>query len=295
MDKDILNALDDFVPAPEEGFLGNKDEDVFYPIKNYKNLYLYVNRDQLFSILESLALKLSRTERTNDTTENIFAGENQVHAEVREYGYVCLTSTIISPMMWGQYADRGKGACLVFSGEFAKHSNSVISMTEYLDRRVGKGKMASISIYQVQYESDRVTKKSDVKKVMSTKSKCWEHEKEYRIIVPLNSSTAIEDADAKDSSKFFSYTYFYSDIMPALSRIVLGVNNDLDIVDFQRKVNSACLYTKKEGKICHILKQNGITGKFPVIVTKATMDDNKFEINPHLSDLPPISRVCMGL
>lgn len=293
MDKDILNALDDFVPAPEEGFLGNKDEDVSYPIKNYKNLYLYVNRDQLFSILESLALKLSRTERTNDTTENIFAGENQVHAEVREYGYVCLTSTIISPMMWGQYADRGKGACLVFSGNFKKYTNSIV-MTEYLDRRVGKGKSASISIYQVQYKSDRVTEKSDIKKAMSTKSKCWEHEKEYRIIVPLNNSTPIEDTKTKDSSKFFSYTYFYRKIMPSLSRIVLGVNNDLDVVDFQRKVNSACLYSKKEGNIS-TLKQNSITGKFPVIVTKATMDDNKFEINPNLSDLPPISRVCMGL
>jgi len=289
MDKDILNALDDFVPAPGEGFLGNSDGFISIP-KNYKNLYLYVNRDQLFSILESLALKLSRTERTNDTTENIFAGENQVHAEVREYGYVCLTSTIISPMMWGQYADRGKGACLVFSGEFEKRANSIIGMTEYLDRREGKGKMAKISIYQVQYESDRVTEKSDVKKVMSTKSKCWEHEKEYRIIVPLNNSTPIEDTDAKDSSKFFSYTYLYSDIMPALSRIVLGVNNDLDIVDFQRKVNSACSCSANNGRT-----PDGITQKFPVIVTKATMDDNKFEINPHLSDLPPISRIDVDL
>lgn len=221
MSEDALNELDDFIPCEGE-YIDCKT--YIRHIEKHKNLYLYVTEKQLFSILEDKALKLSRTEYTNDTTENIYSGESSVSPLVREYGYICLSSTITSPMMWGQYAERGKGACLVFSAEFLTRGNSV-HVGYYFSRKHGtldKFKKG-VNIHKVSYVSDRIeNNKGNRYDLMSTKYFGWEHEQEYRIIVPLSSAHPKEIKNKKGS---FSYIYLDNNIMPALSRVVLGVNN----------------------------------------------------------------------
>ena len=133
MAEKTLDELDDFIPCVDEYIDTGSD---IKRIRGFKNLYLYVSEKQLFSILEDKALKLSRTEYTNDTTENIYSAEDSVSPLVREYGYICLSSTITSPMMWGQYADRNKGACLVFSTQFSIIGNN-IHIGCYFNRRHG--------------------------------------------------------------------------------------------------------------------------------------------------------------
>lgn len=267
MCEDTLNELDDFIPCDMEYI---DSENFIKDIKGLKNLYLYVTEKQLFSILEDKALKLSRTEYTNDTTENIYSGEYSVSPIVREYGYICLSSTITSPMMWGQYADRGKGACLVFSAEFLIKRND-IHVGYYFNRKQGildrfkKG----VNMRKVSYISDRIeNNKGDHYALMSTKYFGWEHEQEYRIIIPLSSAQPKEIKNKKGS---FSYIYLDNNIMPALSRIVLGVNNSLDEYDTERKVNRSLM--------------GPAPVKFPVRVVRASLEPSTFCISPNLDKI----------
>lgn len=267
MNGDALKELDNFIPCKGEYIDGKS-----YPtdIEGLKNLYLYVTEKQLFSILENKALKLSRTECTNDTTENIYSGEDSVSPVVREYGYICLSSTITSPMMWGQYAERGKGACLVFSAEFSIRGNYV-DVGYYFSRESGllARFRQSIIMRKVSYASDRIEKnKGDYYDLMSTKYLGWEHEQEYRIIIPLSSARAKEMKKEKGS---FSYIYLDNNIMPALSRVVLGVNNSLDEYDTERKINESLM--------------GPAPVKFPIRVVRASLDPSTFCISPNLDKI----------
>ncbi len=269
--KNILSELDDFIPCREECY-DDDDDTIRISFKDFKNLYLYVTEKQLFSILEDKALKLSRTERTNDATENIYSGETFVSPLVREYGYICLSSSITSPMMWGQYADRGKGACLVFSLKlFAQNNN--IDVEYYFDRTQRKIGLFSKNIVmrKVLYALNRITNKGNTHyDIMSTKYLGWEHEKEFRIILPLNDARQKEDQGGNDP---FSYIYLDDKIMPALSRVVLGVNSSLDEYDTERKINNALM--------------NDSYPKCPVRVVRASLNPSTFCISPNLDNIHP--------
>ena len=267
MCEDTLNELDDFSPCKGE-YIDTESRSQNIP--SLKNLYLYVTEKQLFSILEDKALKLSRTEYTNDTTENIYSGEDSVSPVVREYGYICLSSTITSPMMWGQYAERGKGACLVFSAEFSIRGDYV-NAGYYFSRKSGlmdKFKR-SIIMRKVSYVSDRIeSNKGSHYDLMSTKYFGWKHEQEYTIIVPLSSASPKEIKKGKGS---FSYIYLDNNIMPALSRVVLGVNNSLDEYDTERKVNESLI--------------GSAPVKFPIRVVRASLEPSTFCISPNLNKI----------
>nr|DAR49468.1 MAG TPA: Protein of unknown function (DUF2971) [Caudoviricetes sp.] len=267
MAEKTLDELDDFIPCVDEYI----DTDNFFKdIKGLKNLYLYVTEKQLFSILEDKALKLSRTEYTNDTTENIYSGEDSVSPTVKEYGYICLSSTITSPMMWGQYAERGKGACLVFSSEFSIRGGYV-DVGYHFSRNSGLMDRfkRDVIMRKVSYVSDRINNnKGNRYDLMSTKYFGWEHEQEYRIIVPLSSAHPKEVKNKKSS---FSYIYLYNNIMPALSRVVLGVNNSLDEYDTERKINKSLL--------------GPAPVQFPIRVVRASLAPSTFCISPNLDKI----------
>ena len=267
MAEKTLDELDDFIPCVDEYIDTGSD---IKRIRGFKNLYLYVSEKQLFSILEDKALKLSRTEYTNDTTENIYSAEDSVSPLVREYGYICLSSTITSPMMWGQYADRNKGACLVFSTQFSIIGNN-IHIGCYFNRRHGLlNKLEKdVNIRKVIYSSNRIEKNTrNQYDLMSTKYLGWEHEQEYRIIVPLSSAHPKEVKNKKSS---FSYIYLYNNIMPALSRVVLGVNNSLDEYDTERKINKSLL--------------GPAPVQLPIRVVRASLAPSTFCISPNLDKI----------
>lgn len=103
---------------------------------------------------------------------------------------------------------------------------------------------------------------------MSTKYFGWKHEQEYRIIVPLSSASPKEIKKGKGS---FSYIYLDNNIMPALSRVVLGVNNSLDEYDTERKVNESLI--------------GSAPVKFPIRVVRASLEPSTFCISPNLNKI----------
>lgn len=229
---------------------------------------MYVTADQLSSILKDKAFKLSRTSRTNDSTENIIAGDSSVTFEVEEYGYVCLSSSITSAMMWGQYADRGRGACLVFSAKLsADMENKRLHVDYYLNRR-SKATPSDPDIYlnKVTYTEGRVTSEEarrSITLLLTSKSNDWKYEREYRILIPLSQ---IKKENIKEEPYGdFSYKYLDNRLIPLLSRIVLGVNNTTSILDMEKRTNNALG-----------------THYYPIRVTKASLDLHTFSINPNL-------------
>ncbi len=208
-------------------------------------LYLYTSAEQLEYILQERGIKLSRTSKTNDTTENVPKGSEHVHPLAHEYGYICLSDTVSSPMMWGQYANNGTGACLVFGVwlselPFSKNDNAYRLSLTYEDA-------CSISpinpqlIYKIKYTNERCSS-DNICELLSTKSKEWEHEHEYRIIVELGNISSKDCIE--EHSQSFSYKYLYKRLMPALRRVILGVENKSSVQDMERRVNAKL---KREG------------------------------------------------
>lgn len=256
----LVEELDSYIQSFEE-----KTFYVDYSL--YKNLYLYVTEKQLLSILEKPRLKLSRTTKTNDCTENLACGETDPSYEVSSYGYICLSSTIHSSMMWGQYAGRSTGACLVFSGVFYSDIGSgteKIYLTEIANREKPIKPSfldKKICIHKEKYTDEKVPSDAPIEQKLTTKAKGWEQECEYRLLIPLT------EADRENTNLFYSF-YDKSSLIEALSRIVLGPLCSLDLVDVEMKINESMGI--------------GLHGTAPIRVTKATIDTEKNIINPNL-------------
>ena len=160
-------------------------------------LYLYVRYDQLIDIWRSQSLRLSVPWKTNDVTEGIPVGATEQSREVSNYGYLCLSSNPHSAAMWGYYADRSKGACLMFQ------------TTDYS----GEGVRDYVRIDYSEKRSSATT----AREILSRKSKNWEHESEYRLFVPL--CECEPSVSGKREVDFFSGI-----IMQDLRAIILGAN-----------------------------------------------------------------------
>lgn len=261
------------VPKSFDTFLPVGEEEMWKYNSELKNLYLYVTRKQLTDILDSGALKLSRTSKTNDSTENLYAHDSTVPVEVRQYGYICLSSTINSSMMWGQYADRGKGACLVFTGVLSPSASESVTLHKfYLCKDRKKlircyDEKDAVYIHRVTYQDERIAHAPEspnlIKTLLTTKSTDWMKEHEYRILVPLKDAEPKEDKDEP-----LRYAYMYKILMPYLSRIVLGVNNEDFPEDVELSANK-CLYRK-----CGLATS--------IRVVKATMNAENFSIDANL-------------
>ena len=77
-------------------------------------LFMYVDEVALENIIRQERLRVSCPWRTNDVTEGVYAGEYSQNEDTKKYGYLCFSAVCNSPAMWGYYANRGRGACLVF-------------------------------------------------------------------------------------------------------------------------------------------------------------------------------------
>lgn len=86
---------------------------------NLTLLYMYASEEALKSILDTWSLKASLTYDVNDPMECMPQGHpasDPVARSTREGKavYLCFSRTMSSPLMWGNYAAEGKGACLAF-------------------------------------------------------------------------------------------------------------------------------------------------------------------------------------
>lgn len=189
-------------------------------------LFMYTTAEQLRSIIKDRRIKVSCPWKTNDVTEGLFQAEVRQCEHMKEYGYVCFSANCTSPSMWGYYADRSTGACLVFdfplahigvSDDFYVTTEGRITLDEkYLLRKV-------------KYETKRVKRMDCSKEIdaLFSKASDWSHEEEFRILVKLEDLFREE----YDKDNFYSTTLFYH-----LKGIILGVNFPEEMAVFKRNV-----------------------------------------------------------
>lgn len=171
---------------------------------NMKKLYHYTKFDTAIKILESHSLRFGRLHNMNDIHENdklsyvnttgtlinSFPSDvlDAIDCEMAKYRQISLTADDDKQdklgfdlhQMWGLYADKGQGVCLVFDKDI-------------LCKQIDDAVLHKIVSYDTSVESFYIANSNDsqsiqrniqkqAKKLFFHKRKEWEHEQEYRFI-----------------------------------------------------------------------------------------------------------------
>lgn len=171
--------------------------------KNINKLYHYTKFDTAIKILESHSLRFGRLHDMNDIHENdklsyvestgtlinSFPSDvlDTIDCEMAKYRQISLTADDKQDklgfdlhQMWGLYADKGQGVCLVFDKDMLceQIDDSVLHKVVSYDTAVE-------SFYIANYNDSQSIQRNiqeQAEKLFFHKRKEWEHEQEYRLI-----------------------------------------------------------------------------------------------------------------
>lgn len=180
-----------------------------------EKLYHFTSFDTAKIILESNRLRFGRLNNMNDIHENdmiVFHDENGgsvnernsdildvFYDEIYKYRQISFTADNMVGdkvgfdlhQMWGMYADKGEGVCLVFDkDEMEKNCD----MTNIHKERVKYDKILESSVVSLSQKTDAIPSevKNNVHKIFFHKRIEWEHEQEYRLIKKCQNTTKEE-------------------------------------------------------------------------------------------------------
>lgn len=180
-----------------------------------EKLYHFTSFDTAKIILESNRLRFGRLNNMNDIHENdkiVFHDENGgsvnernsdildvFYDEIYKYRQISFTADNMVGdkvgfdlhQMWGMYADKGEGVCLVFDkDEMEKNCD----MTNIHKERVKYDKILESSVVSLSQKTDAIPSevKNNVHKIFFHKRIEWEHEQEYRLIKKCPNTTKEE-------------------------------------------------------------------------------------------------------
>jgi hypothetical protein len=172
-----------------------------------EKLYHFTKFDTALKILESNRLRFGRLDNMNDIHENDkieFVGANNqqinefpsevldaLHDEIYKYRQISLTTEgqpgdnlgFNLHQMWGIYADKGEGVCLVFDKKELEKSHDMkninLGRVNYDDTK----KLESFFISDSKNPEEVLDEiKKHIPDIYFHKRKEWEHEQEYRLI-----------------------------------------------------------------------------------------------------------------
>lgn len=227
-------------------------------------LYLYAREDQFLGILKDNALNISKAWGTNDITEGVLQEEEKQRELVKDYGYICLSETCTSPAMWGYYADRSRGVCLIFVFDVNIYERSG-EMTILDDGKIPRN---PITIKKVSYKKMR-SSSIDVKDLLFCKSEDWVHEQEYRIIFKLS------DVDQRVGENG-DVCFKTGSIMPYFKGVILGVNCRKERAEVEAIISKANRWNKgKEPKVIKA-KMSKTDFRFVVPLNSISMEEEDF-------------------
>ena len=175
--------------------------------KQTEKLYHFTSFDTALKIIESNRLRFGRLSNMNDIHENdkiVFADANGqgidefpsdvldvLYDEIYKFRQISLTSDgekgdkngFDLHQMWGLYADKGEGVCLVFDKKELEKNSDMVNIHK---ERVNYDKTQELESYVVtlsrEPENVSAEVKSQIPKIFFHKRKEWEHEQEYRLI-----------------------------------------------------------------------------------------------------------------
>ena len=190
-----------------------------------EKLYHFTSFDTAKIILESNRLRFGRLNNMNDIHENdkiVFHDGNGgsvnernsdildvFYDEIYKYRQISFTADNMVGdkvgfdlhQMWGMYADKGEGVCLVFDkDEMEKNCD----MTNIHKERVKYDKILESSVVSLSQKTDAIPSevKNNVHKIFFHKRIEWEHEQEYRLIKKCQNTTKEEYLLLGQSLKF---------------------------------------------------------------------------------------------
>ena len=216
--------------------------------KNIRKLYHYTKFDTAIEILKSNSLRFGRLCNMNDIHENdklsyvdikgtpinSFPSDvlDAIYCEMEKYRQISLTADDDQQdklgfdlhQMWGLYADKGQGVCLVFD------KNILFNKFDAIDcQKIDCHKKVSydntiesfyISIFQ-DPQSVQQDIQNQIEKIFFHKRKEWEHEQEYRFVKYCPNLKKEEYLDYGDALKFI---------------ILNSAIEDIDAVRFKKRV-----------------------------------------------------------
>lgn len=159
------------------------------------HLFHYTKFDSALKIIISNTLRFGKFKDMNDIAEvkrDIFANlpPELVEKELDKYHSISFTKDKDSPRgfeinpLWGYYADKGNGVCLVFdklkllsclNSQFAdfKHSGEIGYKDKFSSALFPKGKSLSVVSHYI---------KNNIESIFFTKSSEWQYEQEFRLL-----------------------------------------------------------------------------------------------------------------
>ena len=172
-----------------------------------EKLYHFTKFDTALKIIESNRLRFGRLDNMNDIHENDkieFVGPNNqqinefpsevldaLHDEIYKYRQISLTTEgqpgdnlgFNLHQMWGIYADKGEGVCLVFDKKELEKNHDMkninLGRVNYDDTK----KLESFFISDSKNPEEVLDEiKKHIPDIYFHKRKEWEHEQEYRLI-----------------------------------------------------------------------------------------------------------------
>lgn len=244
-------------------------------------LCLYVGEQALMQIVDKQRLRLSCPWRTNDITECVAQAETYQTNIIKNFGYICLSSVWDSPKMWGLYAERSRGACLIFEFEVIKLDEETY---EILDD--GKSVLNNrLLIRKVRY-SDIRAKGGDID-ILFRKSTTWDNEHEYRILFNLESGFS-GDVETSQTSDGVRIDYYHSELLRYLRVIALGPKCKYNEVEIRALISSNIEKVKMVGyqtKFFSTICRSYIPVISRCIVIRAEIDSEKFNYKVCISSV----------
>ena len=169
------------------------------PFKTGKTLYHYTTVDCACRILASGKLKFGKLKRMNDINESfrpIFTPldhsvqQQDVETELARYRQLSLSLNSPKrgfdiPAMWGHYADRGNGVCLVFNK--AELEVRLQANKQILYKKVNYTNEYDNSIIGKEITNIPDFFREHAEQLFFQKTKDWAYEQEYRAVVRTES------------------------------------------------------------------------------------------------------------
>ena len=234
-----------------------------------EKLYHFTSFDTALKIIESNRLRYGRLNNMNDIHENdkiVFVDANnhptdkfpsdvldELYDEIYKYRQISLTADgkegdkdgFDLHQMWGLYADKGEGVCLVFDKEeLEKGFGSAVS-----HNRVSYDKAVDSYFISLSYTIDKVSAeiREHADEIFFHKRREWEHEQEYRLLRRCPLATREE----------------YLFLGHALKFVILSSKlRNIDEVLYFKKIKNIKDKIEKTEKARH----RGEVGRIPVLV-----------------------------
>lgn len=189
----------------------------------------------------------------------LFSTVSEMYASLpeRRSSSLCSFSCIpecTSPVMWGIYAERGRGICLQFDfpGNSSEESDIVTTFGEAVDGE-GKFELKEVNYTEEEYRS----RKDSDESLLLNKPPCWKYEKEHRFIKKI-----------EEASDYVDGRFYFRTPMQYLTGIILGP-----------KCPHSPSAVKKMFELARNKRSEANLKNQQVNVSQSVLDDTKFLIN----------------